>query len=93
METIERLIVADIKGAMETYKRNERINAHSENLVLLANMFGTEEQINLANELVGLRDTQGYLSMEQMRRGYTIQEQLYPVFYDCYKKLHLGVKK
>jgi len=79
----------DIRAAMKTYKRNENINAHSENLVLLANLFGTTEQKATANEMVRLRDRQGYLTMEQSREGYKIHETLYPVFIKFYKGCQL----
>lgn len=49
-----------MKNILSRYNRNEAVNAHSENAVLLAEAFGTEAEQKQAHEFLKLRNANGY---------------------------------
>jgi hypothetical protein len=69
------------KKLTRLYNRNESINAHSENLLLLAKNFGTREDIEFCEELIRTRDKNNGLTLTQSGEGYNrIHVKLYPIF-------------
>ena len=74
-------IIANINDRIfKQYKRNENINAHSENLLLLAKNFGDKADILFCQELIRTRDKNGGLTVSQSREGYErIHVKLYPI--------------
>lgn len=69
----------NLKKIAATYRENEAYNLHSENLVLLAKHFGTEEQLELARKF----------HRSQMKRGYMLNSESdsrYELHCDLWKK-------
>ena len=75
-------IIANINDRIfKQYKRNESINAHSENLLLLAKNFGDKADILFCQELIRTRDKNNGLTPTQSGEGYNrIHVKLYPIF-------------
>jgi hypothetical protein len=65
-----------LKAFVKKYEKNEDINAHSENVVLLAERFGTEEELEEANSILKKHYEEGSLSFENGRKRYELQEKL-----------------
>lgn len=70
----------EVYKIIKQYARNEAINAHSENLLLLAKNFGTKDDISFCQELIRTRDKNGGLTIAQSREGFDkIHVKLYPI--------------
>ena len=54
----------NMKRAQEKYLRNARYNQHAENFLLLATLFGTDEEEAIAERNVKSRDRNGFLDTE-----------------------------
>jgi len=57
---------------LKKYKRNEDINNHSENVVLLAKFVGSSDEIAQANRILRDHDALGYLSPELSKEQYAL---------------------
>jgi hypothetical protein len=66
----------NLNTLQEKYRENEDYNLHSENILLLAKNFGSKTDLNKANDLIKLRDKQGYLTSDQKSEGYKIHKKL-----------------
>jgi hypothetical protein len=55
---------SNLSSVKRKYLKNENENAHSENVVLLAENFGDSEDLKLAKEILKLHNTEGHLSTE-----------------------------
>lgn len=66
----------DLNTLQKKYRENEDYNFHSENILLLAKNFGSKTDLNKANDLIKLRDKQGYLTSDQKSEGYKIHKKL-----------------
>jgi hypothetical protein len=57
-----------LKSIAKEYEKNEDENYHSENVVLLAKNFGTDEDIEEAKEILKKHNEEGYLSTENSKK-------------------------
>jgi hypothetical protein len=73
----------DFTAIEKEYKENEDNNAHSENVVLLADNFGTEEEKAEAKEILEKHNEEGSLSSQLRNRRSVLEEKLL----DKYKAL------
>ena len=65
------------KSALQaTYKENEQNNEHSENVLLLAQNFGSKSDVEKAKEILKIRNKQGYLTVQQNRETDKIHDKL-----------------
>ncbi len=55
------------KQLLRKYHRNEKLNYHTENAIMLINVFGTKAGKNKAKEIKKQIDTQGYVNGNQSR--------------------------
>tara|TARA_R110000803_G_scaffold33627_9_gene73559 strand:+ start:2962 stop:3366 length:405 start_codon:yes stop_codon:yes gene_type:complete len=69
-------------NALKEYRLNEDANAHGENLLLLAKVFGTEEQINLCERAIAQRDRMGFAGL--------LSQDAYAAVGHYYKQLEKG---
>jgi len=77
----------DFNAIEKEYKENEDNNAHSENVVLLAENFGTEEEKSEAKEILEKHNEQGSLSSELRNRRSVLEEKLWDK-YQALKKIY-----
>lgn len=61
-----------------TYKNNEKINAHSENIVHLANLVGDNKDKKEATEILKKHRDVGYLTQDLHDRRYALHKKLFP---------------
>lgn len=61
-----------------TYKNNEKINAHSENIVHLANLVGDNKDKKEATEILKKHRDIGYLTQDLHDRRYALHKKLFP---------------
>ena len=61
------------------YKKNEENNDHSENVVLLAKTFGTDEDVIEAEDIQYKHDSIGYITTDLLRRRDILHNKLYPL--------------
>lgn len=59
------------------YERNEDQNMHSENVVLLATHFGTQDELKKAKEILRKHNEDGSLSMENLRERQPLHDKLF----------------
>jgi len=60
------------------YEDNEDNNYHSENVVLLAENFGSAEDLKLAKSILKKHESEGSLSGELGKQRYALHQKLYP---------------
>ena len=60
------------------YEDNEDNNYHSENVVLLAENFGSAEDLKLAKSILKKHQSEGSLSGELGKKRYALHQKLYP---------------
>jgi hypothetical protein len=77
----------DFTAIEKEYKENEDNNAHSENVVLLAENFGTEEEKAEAKEILEKHNEEGSLSSELRNRRSVLEEKLWDK-YQALKKIY-----
>jgi len=77
----------DFNAIEKEYKENEDNNAHSENVVLLADNFGTEEEKAEAKEILEKHNEEGSLSSELRNRRSVLEEKLWDK-YQALKKIY-----
>lgn len=77
----------DFNAIEKEYKENEDNNAHSENVVLLADNFGTEEEKAEAKEILEKHNEEGSLSSELRNRRSILEEKLWDK-YQALKKIY-----
>jgi hypothetical protein len=75
--TISKVNVMSKSSLQKQYKENEQNNNHSENVVLLAENFGSKNDIEKAKEILKTRNKQGYLTLQQGREADQIHNKLY----------------
>lgn len=63
------------------YDKNEDKNFHSENVVLLAKHFGTEEDLEKAKSILKQHNEDGFLSNDLYRERYELRQKLYKKMY------------
>jgi chromosome condensin MukBEF complex kleisin-like MukF subunit len=68
-----------VKKIFAEYKRNENNNYHSENVVLLAEHFGTESDLMDAKAIQRKHDEIGHMPMSLMRERFELHQKLYPM--------------
>lgn len=71
--------IKDIESIKEEYEENEDNNYHSENVVLLAKHFGTEEDLEKALRILKEHQRIGYLTDELNEERYELNKKLYPM--------------
>jgi phage terminase large subunit-like protein len=71
------------KSIFKEYEENENDNYHAENILLLANNFGTEEDVETAKEILKQRDKQGSTSETMNKKSYELNKRLYPKLIDA----------
>lgn len=71
------------KSIFKEYEENENDNYHAENILLLANNFGTEEDVETAKEILKQRDKQGSTSEAMNKKSYELNKRLYPKLIDA----------
>lgn len=71
------------KSIFKEYEENENDNYHAENILLLANNFGTEEDVETAKEILKQRDKQGSMSEAMNKKSYELNKRLYPKLIDA----------
>jgi hypothetical protein len=71
------------KSIFKEYEENENDNYHAENILLLANNFGTEEDVETAKEILKQRDKQGSTSETMNKKSYELNKRLYPKLMDA----------
>ena len=69
-----------IKEIEKEYKENENNNLHSENVVLLAENFGTDEELSEAKDILKQHEEQGSLSTELYNRRSVLEDILWKKF-------------
>ena len=72
--------VINIKEIEKEYKENENNNLHSENVVLLAENFGTKEELSEAKDILKQHEEQGSLSTELRKRRSDLEDVLWKKF-------------
>jgi hypothetical protein len=77
----------DFTAIEKEYKENEDNNYHSENVVLLAENFGTEEEKAEAKEILEKHNEEGSLSSELRNRRSVLEEKLWDK-YQALKKIY-----
>jgi hypothetical protein len=77
----------DFTAIEKEYKENEDNNAHSENVVLLAENFGTEEEKAEAKKILEKHNEEGSLSSELRNRRSVLEEKLWDK-YQALKKIY-----
>jgi hypothetical protein len=77
----------DFTAIEKEYKENEDNNAHSENVVLLAENFGTEEEKEEAKEILEKHNEEGSLSSQLRNRRSVLEEKLWDK-YQALKKIY-----
>jgi hypothetical protein len=77
----------DFNAIEKEYEENEDNNYHSENVVLLAENFGTEEEKAEAKEILEKHNEQGSLSSELYKRRSVLGEKLWDK-YQALKKIY-----
>jgi hypothetical protein len=77
----------DFTAIEKEYKENEDNNAHSENVVLLAENFGTEEEKAEAKEILEKHNEEGSLSSQLRNRRSVLEEKLWDK-YQALKKIY-----
>jgi hypothetical protein len=63
------------------YKENEDHNEHTENLLLLAQTFGTEQEIAEISLMIIKRNRMGYVNFLDHARGRDIHDKYYKKLY------------
>jgi ppGpp synthetase/RelA/SpoT-type nucleotidyltranferase len=77
----------DYEMVVEEYERNEDNNAHSENLVLLAETFGNNKDYELATKIVKRRDAEGSFPNDLYDAAKEMSDRLYPKYKEAKKNL------
>jgi hypothetical protein len=77
----------DFTAIEKEYEENEDNNYHSENVVLLAENFGTEEEKAEAKEILEKHNEEGSLSSELYKRRSVLEEKLWDK-YQALKKIY-----
>lgn len=72
-----RIQISESKTFFQEYKDNEANNAHTENVVLLADRYGTKRDVEAAKAILTLKERRGYLSHDDAELSYQIQKPLY----------------
>jgi len=67
---------SNLSSVKRKYLKNEDENAHSENVVLLAENFGDSEDIKLAKKILKLHNTEGHLSTENGKKRHILHLKL-----------------
>ncbi len=68
--------IVNLKSIAKKYERNEDENAHSENVVLLAQNFGTKEELAEAKAILKKHNEEGHLSSENGAKRQKLHSQL-----------------
>jgi hypothetical protein len=74
----EELAMTDMTKWMDKFDKNEDNNNHSENVLAVAKLVGTPEDVAKAKEILNQRDTHGGLTQFQSAQGYEIYKRLWP---------------
>ncbi len=69
----------DLKTIQKRWDRNENWNRHSENIVLLAEQFGSPEDIKEAKAILKEHHDVGYLTDDLNKRRMKLHDKLYPM--------------
>jgi hypothetical protein len=65
------------------YLKNEDVNAHSENVILLAEAFGTQEDISISKSILELHHELNHMPYPLSRIRGVIHNRLYAVMIDA----------
>lgn len=68
-----------INKVWNKYQKNEANNDHSENVVLLAKTFGTDEDVAEAEDIQHKHDSIGYMTTDLLKRRDFLQNKFYPI--------------
>jgi hypothetical protein len=66
----------NLKAIAKAYEENEDVNAHSENVVLLAKHFGSADDLEQAKEILERHNKEGHLTSENGRKRYELHKKL-----------------
>jgi hypothetical protein len=77
----------DYERVAKEYERNENNNAHSENLVLLAETFGNNKDYELATTIVKRRNAEGSFPNDLYDAAKEMSDRLYPKYKEAKKNL------
>jgi hypothetical protein len=68
------------------YVKNEDCNAHSENVILLAEAFGTKEDVQIAHHILELHHELNHMPYPLARIRSVIHNRLYPIMIRACKR-------
>jgi hypothetical protein len=78
--------VKSIKSLYKKYQDNENVNYHTENILLLAENFGSALDKKAAKKLITDADKYGYSTQANIEKANVLNKKLYPKLIAAYKK-------